>query len=71
MVAPLIAFIKLWVHKSVQTKTYDYPLEMQYIFGTLSQIITVRGYKTVVKFFPHEVSDMEPVTEMLQHVDFK
>jgi hypothetical protein len=31
----------------------------------------VRGYKTVVKLFPHEVSDMEPVTEMLQHCDFK
>jgi len=25
----------------------------------------VRGYKTVIKFFPHEVSDMEPVTEFL------
>ncbi len=29
----------------------------------------VRGYKTVVKFFPHEVSDMEPVTELLHFQD--
>ena len=25
----------------------------------------VRGYKTVIKFFPHEVADMEPVVELL------
>ena len=25
----------------------------------------MRGFKTVVKFFPHEVADMEPVVEML------
>jgi hypothetical protein len=25
----------------------------------------VRGYKTVMKFFPHEVADMEPVVELL------
>lgn len=25
----------------------------------------MRGYKTVVKFFPHEVSDMEQVVELL------
>jgi hypothetical protein len=44
---------------------------MRYIFGVLTQIMSVRGYKTVIKFFPHEVSDMEPVTEMLQHCDYK
>jgi len=31
----------------------------------LCHLTKVRGYKTIVKFFPHEVSDMEPVTEML------
>jgi hypothetical protein len=71
LVVPLITFIKLWVHKSVKTKTYTYTSDMRYIFGVLTQIMSVRGYKTVIKFFPHEVSDMEPVTEMLQHCDYK
>lgn len=35
----------------------------------LSHMTKVRGYKTVVKFFPHEVSDMEPVTELLHFCD--
>jgi tubulin-specific chaperone D len=25
----------------------------------------VRGFKTVLRFFPHEVADMEVVTEMI------
>jgi hypothetical protein len=28
-------------------------------------MVKTRGQKTVVKFFPHEVSDMEPACEML------
>lgn len=34
-------------------------------------MIKTRGYKTVIKFFPHEVSDMEPVTEVLQKCDYQ
>ena len=36
----------------------------------MCQLCKVRGFKTVVKLFPHEVSDLEQVVEMLhfQHV---
>jgi hypothetical protein len=31
----------------------------------LSVLVTVRGYKTVVRFFPHEVSDLEAVLHVI------
>ena len=34
-------------------------------FCILATLCKVRGYKTIIKFFPHEVSDMEHVTELL------
>jgi len=65
MVVPLITLIKLWLRKSVQNRTYALTSDMGNIFAVLCTIMNVRGYKTVIKLFPHEVSDMEPVTEML------
>ena len=38
---------------------------MKNLFLLLTQVCKVRGYKTIVRFFPHEVSDLEQVTEML------
>jgi len=35
------------------------------IFMILMSMVKTRGQKTVVKFFPHEVADMEPACEML------
>jgi hypothetical protein len=35
------------------------------LFEIINYICKVRGYKTVVKFFPHEVADLEPVVELL------
>jgi len=35
------------------------------LFELLFNLCNVRGYKTVVKFFPHEAADMEPCVEML------
>merc|ERR1711871_1486354 len=32
---------------------------LAYVAKTLYVLITVRGYKTVVKFFPHEAADLE------------
>ena len=64
-----MSFIKEWVRKSVANSNYEVPIEVKAIFMILSHLTKVRGYKTVVKFFPHEVSDMEPVTEMLHFCD--
>jgi len=69
-VAPLITFVKKFVLKCVANKDYKNGNEVKQIFAVLGHIIKVRGYKTVIKFFPHEVSDMEPVTEMLQNCDY-
>jgi tubulin-specific chaperone D len=62
-------FIKDWVRKSVAEQSYQVSIDVKAIFMILSHLTKVRGYKTVVKFFPHEVSDMEPVTEMLHFCD--
>jgi tubulin-specific chaperone D len=39
------------------------------IFQVIYNLCRCRGYKTVVKFFPHEVSDLEPMMFMLQSQD--
>jgi tubulin-specific chaperone D len=64
-VAPIMGFLQLYVRKAVSSETYMIPVEVRSLFLVLTQLSKVRGYKTVVKFFPHEVSDMEQVTELL------
>ena len=44
---------------------YGVPREVSQLFEIIHWLCKVRGYKTVVKFFPHEVADMEPVVELL------
>ncbi|KAF9191021.1 hypothetical protein BGZ51_007854 [Haplosporangium sp. Z 767] len=39
------------------------------VFFMLNFICKTRGYKTVVKFFPHEVADIEPTFEFLRMQD--
>ena len=43
--------------------------DVRALFIILAYICKVRGYKTVLKFFPHEVSDMEMITELLHFQD--
>ena len=62
---PIMTFIKAWVRETVLAKQYTVPPEVKALFEVLGQMIKTRGYKTVVKFFPHEVSDTELVTELL------
>jgi hypothetical protein len=69
-ITPLITFVKQWVRKAVHSKAYTLPREIHFVFVCLQYMLTTRGYKTVIKFFPHEVSDMEPVTELLQNCDY-
>jgi hypothetical protein len=40
-------------------KNFNYLLEVIYTF------VTVRGHSTIVKFFPHEASDLEPAFALL------
>jgi hypothetical protein len=39
------------------------------IFQVVYNLCRCRGYKTVIKFFPHEVSDLEPLMVLLQGQD--
>ena len=64
-VTPIMRFLQLYVRKAVAAQAFDVPTEVKALFLVLCQLCKVRGYKTVVKFFPHEVSDMEQVVELL------
>ena len=70
-VTPIMKFMQAYVRKTVLAQSYYVPDEVRALFITLAYMCKVRGYKTVVKFFPHEVSDMEHITELLhfQEVD--
>ena len=41
------------------------PTNFNYLLEIAYTIISVRGHTTVVKFFPHEVSDLEPAFGLL------
>ena len=64
-ISPIMSFLQVYVRKAVSKEEYFVPMEVRNLFLILCQLSKVRGYKTVVKFFPHEVSDMEQVTELL------
>ena len=64
-----MAFLQIYVRKAVAETKYMVSVEVKSLFLILTQLCKVRGYKTVVKFFPHEVSDMEQVTELLHFQD--
>ena len=58
-------FMRDYVRKACDEKNYNVPGEVQSLVSLLCYMCKVRGYKNVIKFFPHEVADMEPVTELL------
>ena len=64
-VSPIMRFMQVYVRKAVAAEAYEVPTEVKALFLVLCQLCKVRGYKTVVKFFPHEVCDMEQVVELL------
>jgi hypothetical protein len=69
MVSPIMLFMRDYVRKAVAAQNYVVPAEVKALVFAMCHLCKVRGYKTVIKFFPHEVSDMEPVTELLHFQD--
>ena len=61
----MMKFLQLYVRKTVAEAIYNPDLSVANLFLVLTTLCKVRGYKTIIKFFPHEVSDMEQVTELL------
>lgn len=49
----------------MQAQAYAVSDDVRALFIILAYICKVRGYKTILKFFPHEVADMEMITELL------
>ena len=57
------------MRKAVSETKYAIDLSIANLFLVITTLCKVRGYKTCVKFFPHEVNDMELVTELLHFQD--
>ncbi|KAI5064124.1 hypothetical protein GOP47_0020794 [Adiantum capillus-veneris] len=63
MVCPLMEILR----KQASANTGNPSLgTMKKICSVIYTLVTVCGYKTVIKFFPHHVSDLEPAVELLQ-----
>lgn len=62
MVLPLIGAISTAVHQN--SRAAQGAMQNLHLISSLLYILTtVRGYKTVVRFFPHEAADLEPCLE--------
>jgi hypothetical protein len=58
-------FLRAYIKKSISENNYSVPKDVSHLFEVVNWLSKVRGFKTVIKFFPHEVADLEPVVEML------
>ncbi|KAF9924456.1 hypothetical protein FBU30_005578 [Linnemannia zychae] len=67
MITPLITPIRKVVHDVTVGDHQGQPMNDHgdLLFYLLNFIFKTRGYKTAVKFLPHEVSDLEPAFEFL------
>lgn len=65
-VSPVLRFFQAYIRKATKLgQTFTVPKDVSHLFEIVNWLCKVRGYKTVLKFFPHEVADMEPVVEIL------
>ncbi|KAF9902183.1 hypothetical protein EC991_005196 [Linnemannia zychae] len=73
MISPLIAPIRKVVHDVTfgELKGQNMNEHGDLVFYILNFICKTRGYKTIVKFLPHEVADLEPTFEFLKKQDKK
>ncbi|KAG2210327.1 hypothetical protein INT47_003312 [Mucor saturninus] len=64
MIEPVMARLRQAVDKDVKPET------TLILFRFLYFLTKTRGFKTIVKFMSHEVTDLEPVFEFLSAMDF-
>ena len=64
-VSPVMRYFQLYIRRATKSNSYAVPKDISHLFEIINWLCKVRGYKTVIKFFPHEVADMEPVVELL------
>ena len=71
LIEPIMRFMQIYTKQACKKGDHSVPREISQLFEVLYNLCSVRGYKTVVKFFPHEAADMEPCVEMLHFQDGK
>ncbi|CAI2185044.1 20232_t:CDS:10 [Funneliformis geosporum] len=87
MVKPIIELLRIYIKSInaqhvVLSKNITYtdnkngeyiiiPIKIQRLFRLMYYIMKIRGFKTIVKFFTHEVSDLEPTFYFLVALDPK
>ncbi|KAG0313904.1 hypothetical protein BGZ97_009783 [Linnemannia gamsii] len=71
MISPLITPLRKVVHDVTfgDLKGQNINEHGDLVFYVLNFICKTRGYKTIVKFLPHEVADLEPALEFLKMQD--
>lgn len=65
IITPIMKFLQTYVKRAVQDSNHHIKKDVSYLFEIIYWLCKIRNSKTVMKFFPHEVADMEPVVEML------
>ena len=60
IVCPIMRYFQLTLRQ-----TGPVPKDVSHLYEIVNWMCKVRGYKTVIKFFPHEVADLEPVVALL------
>lgn len=64
-VEPCMRFIQQYTRKACAENNYALPWEVKNIFELVYNLVNTRGFKTVIRFFPHEAADLEPCVELL------
>lgn len=65
IICPIMKYFQYYIKQATKSSNYGVPKDVSNLFEIVNWVCKVRGFKTVIKFFPHEVADMEPVVELL------
>ncbi|KAJ2767920.1 hypothetical protein IWQ57_003756 [Coemansia nantahalensis] len=60
IVSPLMAVVQAYVHRCHDAPDAVSLARLDGVFGVLYTLCKVRSYKVVLRFFPHDVADVEP-----------
>ena len=67
MIEPLISLLRqLLLRSDSKEVNPEFCKRLGPIFKILYMLCKTRGYKTIVKFFSHEVTDLEPILEFTE-----
>eukprot|EP00742_Colponemidia_sp_Colp-10_P003876 GILJ01004127.1.p1 GENE.GILJ01004127.1~~GILJ01004127.1.p1 ORF type:complete len:1237 (-),score=209.83 GILJ01004127.1:67-3777(-) len=69
LLCPLMSQLRLLASRLLGVAEKAIPARYHQVFRVVYFFCKVRGYKTIVKLFPHEVADLEPTFELLEGQD--